>query len=229
MRTLRDKTCYACDRAAIDREHFPPRAFVPKTHRDGAFLTLPACRGHNQANGRDVQYAWALTALVAASTYDNAEASARLVRTLRHSSGSLGRRLDRAASPVGPHLAFKVERDRYDRVIGDVARAAYFVETAGERKMMGELVVSAQANGTTQRIEGFETHHERWAEYARGWFEDTARLPVRARDDRIFFYQVHVEGQVVLLVFYGQVEILVASRARSRARRRSRGRALAVD
>lgn len=137
------KSCYMCDAPATTSEHAPPRCFFPepKDVNDGTdyrknLITVPSCDAHNTATAMDDEYAMVV---VAAHFENNAVAgnqyATKILRALQRKA-SLVKAVfvDARKVSVGGRssYAFRLDDDRFERVMEKVARAVHFHET-GEK------------------------------------------------------------------------------------------------
>lgn len=207
-------TCYACDQPARSDEHFPPKCFMGKPYPID-YTTVRSCSKHNEDRGKDDEYVASLTLRLASLTYEREEEAKTMVRGAMRRDASLQRRVERGAVELSTgSLAFRPNTLRLSRVFGDIARAAYFVESGRRTKLKGELliisrVVARSADARAAEALGLVTDWCSVTHAVAAAFDNTDIYPVRGGDTERFFYQVSLEMHVVLLVFRSVMQVIV--------------------
>lgn len=123
-----------CDAQAVDREHVPPRCFIPKLKdlKEGQDLrkklqTVPACKLHNSGKSKDDEYFLNVVASldlineVGRNHYRN-----QIRRQNVRNSSIIARFADRALEVDG-RFAHQVEIARLDSFVYHFAHALYFL------------------------------------------------------------------------------------------------------
>ena len=136
-------TCYMCDKPGIGKEHIPPRCIFPE-QKDSpdrvdyrkALFTVPSCDDHNSNKSKDDEY---LLYVLTISHQRNSIGGNQYLSKVRRSierNPSLLQRLSAKAQPATAmsiegmgsekSVAFKLEEDRFERIIDRTARAIYY-------------------------------------------------------------------------------------------------------
>jgi hypothetical protein len=127
---MRD-TCYMCDAPATTKEHAPPRSFFPKGFRRN-LITVPSCADHNTKNSLDVEYVRNVISTQRGTNIAAASAFETVKRSLENSP-ALMKRTFQTLTPVqvedGETGAYRIELNRYRRVMKAIAYALYFRDT----------------------------------------------------------------------------------------------------
>jgi hypothetical protein len=207
-------SCYMCDEVAVSVEHVPPRCLFPK-QKDlprgvdlrRELLTVPACAQHNMVKSREDEYF--LDVIVGFEDINavGIEHYRQQVRRQYARNNSVLQRFKSRSIDFGERLAHRVEIERLDSFIDQLARGLYFVHFG--KKWHGRLDWFPEF---LSRVTELNPQHER------------ARLSTIAQAEKmfstvhsfganpsVFTYQVVGTEQEceMRLHFYGMVRILL--------------------
>lgn len=216
-------TCYMCDQPETGREHVPPRCIFPE-QRDipgmdlrKNLISVPSCDVHNSQKSKDDEY----LLLVLVSHFNNNKIAENQFRT------KILRALQRRPKLVQIYMkerkkvlindehsfAFKIDRERIERELGNIARGLYYYEF--QAKWTKRIVVHSPA---MLALEGSN------ADFVNQVTQDMSTLtafhfdghPARGDNPEIFWYQIHIEGQTLVarMCFYQGLEVIVISNPR---------------
>lgn len=218
--TLMSATCYMCAAPATTVEHAPPKMFFPAAKDLAAgvdyrknLIAVPSCAPHNTASSKDDEYA----VVVVAAHFENSSVARdhydrKIRRALQRSAPFVARvfREPRRVQVDGrPALAFRIDDQRFERVMDKTARALYFHHFG--QKWLARLrvhgtsfVQSSQeqpALERTQDMEQLRTLGEMLFTSARQFGENPD----------VFYYQVVQQpGRTIMrLMFYRGFEVYV--------------------
>lgn len=123
------KKCFMCDNERFSDEHVPAQSFFPKNSQNR--ISVDSCKDHNELTGNDDQYVRDTLVLV---SFGNKSAHEQLQKTLRgfqRRPAYMKRFLEEVLDVVTERYrtkAFKIERDRLDKVMRKYAYALYYHE-----------------------------------------------------------------------------------------------------
>ena len=125
--------CYMCDQTAVGDEHVPPRCLFPQVkdlpigvnlRKD--LITVPSCAVHNTEKSHEDQYFLnVITGCENVNEVGREHYRRKIRRQNKRNPSILTRFADRAIE-IGGRLAHKVEIDRLDSFVEQLACALYF-------------------------------------------------------------------------------------------------------
>jgi len=127
-------SCYMCDEIAVSVEHVPPRCLFPKqkdlprgVNLRRELLTVPACAHHNMEKSREDEYFLNVIVGIEGINAVGIEHYRHQVRRQFARNNSLLRRFKSRSFDFGDRLAHRIEIERLDSFIDQLARGLYFV------------------------------------------------------------------------------------------------------
>lgn len=207
-------SCYMCDEVAVSVEHVPPRCLFPK-QKDlprgvdlrRELLTVPACAQHNMEKSREDEYFLNVIVGVEGVNAVGIEHYRHQVRRQYVRNNSLLRRFKSRSVDIGDRLAHRVEIERLDRFIDQLARGLYFAHFG--QNWQGRLGWFPEF---LSRITESDPQHERvrLSTIARSE-EIFSTIPSLGANPSVFTYQVIGTEQEceMRLHFYGAARILL--------------------
>lgn len=213
-----------CERLATSREHVPPRCFFPEQKDLPAgfdfrrnLITVPSCEQHNSAKSADDEFLlFILTSQHHGSIYKDKLFESKVIRAFNRSPNRFMSMMEeltpiRGLSSDGqmPESAsFKVDLDRFDRVLHQVACGIYYHHY--RKKWVGISRTLSNLFGTSGDISSPENMSiARQIEMIARSFEG---LPVHGPNQQIFKYQIYSKSAVahaLRLGFFEGVEIFM--------------------
>lgn len=218
-----NNTCYMCDLPATGKpEHVPPQCLFPEqkdlpgSNFRKNLITVPSCDTHNSKKSMDDEYLmFVLVAHFANNSVATRQFTTKILRALQKRTNLrkfyTGETKDCLLFGQKT-MAFKVDKERFDRGIDHIARGLYFHEFSNIWR--GRIVIRSSAllalkgdnaktkNKTTQDI----------AIHARILFKD---VKPKGEHPEVFQYQLHAEPDkdslLIRMLFYEGVEILAVS------------------
>jgi hypothetical protein len=137
-------TCYHCNGAATGREHVPPKCLFPKGGNWFRLTTVPSCAAHNNAASEADEYLRFLLGALALSAPDAIKSGAargavRLAQKGAHNLDRYGFRWEDDTLEIGRD--FSIDFELLSTSLVKMARALYFHDHGGRRKLAGTLHV----------------------------------------------------------------------------------------
>src|ERR1022692_4543918 len=122
------KTCYACDRTAVTREHAPPSCFFPPSCRANS-ITVPSCKIHNHEYSKDVEYVRSILVCFSDLKPNSQPVFDKMMRSLDYRP-ALVDTIFQELRPLWRNgeetAAFTVDLRRLERVIFAIAQAIHY-------------------------------------------------------------------------------------------------------
>jgi hypothetical protein len=207
-------SCYMCAEVAVSVEHVPPRCLFPK-QKDlprgvdlrRELLTVPACAQHNMEKSRDDEY---FLSVIVGFESVNAVGIAHYRHQVRRQYARNNRLLLRfkgRSIDFGNKLGHRVEIERLDRFIDQLARGLYFVHFG--QKWQGHLcwfpeflsrIIESDPRHEQVRLSTIVCNEEKFS-----------TIPFLGANPSVFTYQVLGTEQEceMRLHFYGAARILL--------------------